>query len=406
MKIIHINSSDLGGGAAIAAGRHCEAMIRNGIDSEMLTISKGTHKPYVRKFHQGIRFVLPLLYGILHNRLLTKLKPVANFSVMEYGAPLYQDMGVKNADVIFLHWINNNTLSLQGIEKILQLGKPTFWYMHDMLPITGGCHYSLTCDSYSKECKDCPQICKKSEANKEWNRKIKSFKKYDNLAFVTPSKWLYGCVESSTIANGHKVHLFPNLIDTDLFKPLPFDTKVMFGLDSNKKTILFSADLSGSLYKGSQYTIDCLKQLDPEKFEGLIIGNMPKGIQDVLPIRIIATGYLMDSLSLVVAYNACDTFIISSIAENYPNVVLEAMACGKPCVGFKTGGIPDFIHHGKTGYLTSENNSDDLLKGIGYLFSDEERYKNMSQCARKQIVETNDYKHCLAYLNSVGVKVE
>lgn len=392
MKVVHINTNDLGGGAAIAASRHCEAMRAAGIDAVLKTLTKVSHKPFVKKIHLGLRALLVQLLSLLHLRLIKKLKPTGTFSVMRYGHPFYKDCDVKDADVIFLHWINSNALSIKGVEKILKLGKPTIWYMHDMFPITGGCHHSLGCDGYQKECKACPLVkCHKDLPSKQLRNKIKHWDKYKNLIFVTPSKWLGSCVEKSALAKGHKLHIIPNVIDTELFKPLPFDTKVMFGLDPGKKTLLFSADLSGSVYKGSQYTIKCLKELDPSKYEGLIIGNMPKGLEDIIPIKIIATGYLTDSLSLVLAYNACDTVLISSIAENYPNVILEAMACGRPCLGFNTGGIPDLINNNINGILVFDNTSDGLIDGVDYLFSNDDRYIELSRNARQQVVANNSY---------------
>lgn len=392
MKVVHINANDLGGGAAIAASRHCEAMLQAGIDAKLITLTKGSHKPYVKKIHLGFRNLLAQLYTLLHGRLLKRIQPTGTFSVMKYGHPFHKDKDVREADFIIIHWVNKNCLSIKGVESILKLGKPTVWYMHDMFPITGGCHHSLGCKGYTSNCSDCPLINGKCRAlaSRQLKSKMKHWKKYSNLTFVTPSNWLAGCVKESALAQGHEVKVIPNTIDTELFKPLPFDCKAIFGLDTNKKTILFSADLSGSIYKGSQYTIDCLKQLDPDKFEGLIIGNMPKGLQEEVPIKVIATGYLMDQLSLVLAYNACDTVLISSIAENYPNVILEAIACGKPCVGFNVGGIPDLIKDGETGYLAAIEDAvrlSDRVKAITSI----DTYGRMSNAAREQTIRNNSY---------------
>ncbi len=404
MKIVHITSYDMGGGAPIATCRHCEAMIQNGLDAKVLTLSKTSHKPYVIKYHLGIRNFFPIIYSVLHDKKVKQMNPVGTFSIMKYGLPLYKDEVVREADVLFLHWVNHNTLSIKGIEKILELGKPTYWYMHDAFPITGGCHHPMSCQQFEKKCIGCPLVEKGKEmATRQLHGKIVHWGKYKNLEFVTPSNWLADCVRRSALANGHKVHVIPNLIDTELFKPLNFSTKEMIGLNPNKRTILFSADLSGSIYKGSQYTIECLKLLDPEKYEGLIIGNMPKGLQEIVPMRLVSTGYLMDSLSLVVAYNACDTFIISSIAENYPNVVLEAMACGRPCVGFNTGGIPDLIHHLKDGIIVSNHSGGGLQEGLNLLFDDKERYESFSKNARQSIINNNSYSNCLQYLNDNGL---
>lgn len=392
MKVVHINTNDLGGGAAIAASRHCEAMIQAGIDAKMITLTKGSHKPYVKKIHLGLRTLLITAFSLLHGRLLKQIKPTGTFSVMRFGHPFYNDKDICDADLIIFHWVNQNCLSIKGVEKILKLGKPTIWYMHDMFPITGGCHHSLGCDGYKTECKNCPLINGKCKglASKQLKSKLKHWQKYQNQSFVTPSNWLASCVRESALAQGHEVRVIPNTINTELFKALPFNTKVMFGLDPSKKTILFSVDLSGSVYKGSQYTIDCLKKLDPDKYEGLIIGNMPKGLQEQVHIKVIATGYLMDSLSLVLAYNACDTVLISSIAENYPNVILEAMACGKPCVGFDVGGIPDLIKDGETGQLASVKSVEELKDKLMSLFAGD-NYGKMAENARSMVFGENSY---------------
>ncbi len=393
MKVVHINTNDLGGGAAIAASRHCEAMIQAGIDAKMITLTKGSHKPYVKKIHLGLRTLLITAFSLLHGRLLKQIKPTGTFSVMRFGHPFYNDKDISEADLIILHWVNQNCLSIKGVEKILQLRKPTIWYMHDMFPITGGCHHSLGCDGYKTECKNCPLINGKCKglASKQLKSKLKHWQKYQNLSFVTPSNWLASCVRESALAQGHRVKVIPNTIDTDMFKPLPFDCKMLFGLDPKKKTILFSADLSGSVYKGSQYTIDCLKQLDPGKYEGLIIGNMPKGLMEHVSIKVTATGYLTDQLSLVLAYNACDTVLVTSIAENYPNVILEAMACGKPCVGFKVGGIPDLIKDGETGHLVSAGDVNGLKKSLIELLGGN-TYAQMANSARDKVLEQNTFE--------------
>ena len=394
MRIVHISHTDTGGGAAIACIRHAEAMKDAGLDVNVLTAKKMGQNPIVTKPHWGWYSIVNQIQYSLHEWIISKIKPIGTFSIMQYGVPFHKTKEVKEADVIFLHWVNKNTLSIKGVEQLLKLNKPTFWYLHDMFPITGGCHYSLDCLEYQKDCKKCPLIENPKAdglAHKQLKWKIKHWSKYPNLYFIAPSIWLKDCIEHSSLAKNCISIVIPNLINTKVFKPYDFDVKKIFGLNPNKKTILFSSHLHGNIYKGSNYTINCLKLLDPSKYEGLIIGNMPKGLEESVPLKVIATGYLSDSISLVMAYNACDTLIISSIAENYPNVVLEAMACGKPCIGFKIGGIPDLISHKKTGYLTNEKTAEKLLDGIFWMFEDSHRYSIISQEARKQIVENNSY---------------
>lgn len=404
MKIVHINTSDTGGGAAIACARHCEAMLSDGHDAKIFVVTKTSRKDYVPHPHWGWRLYLLPIYRVLYSKFIGKLQSMGTFSVMKYGLPFFNLNEVKNADVIFIHWVNGNALSLKGVESILNLGKPTYWYMHDMFPITGGCHHSLTCNGYKNDCVNCPIIGNtkfKKVAYNQLKQKIKHWQNYTNLEFVTPSTWLSNCVKESKIAEGHRVHIVPNLLNTDIYKPMDINAKRIFGLDPNKKTILFGAAGINSIYKGSKFAQDCLKQLNPEKYEGIVIGSANKDFIRNIPIRIIETGYLSDDISLALTYNACDTFIISSIAENYPNVVLEAMSCGKPCIGFRTGGIPDLIKHEQTGYLTNNKTAEELIKGIEWLFADENRYHILSSAAREQILENNSYLNIKHIYNEI-----
>ena len=59
-----------------------------------------------------------------------------------------------------------------------------------------------------------------------------------------------------------------------------------------------------------------------------------------------------------------DVYVSPSIEDNLPNTIMEAMACGTPCVAFNTGGIPDMIDHQQNGYLAEFKSPDDLAAGL------------------------------------------
>lgn len=398
MKVVHINTQDSGGGAAIAAFRHCEAMKRNGIDSLLLVHRKHKFSDLVRDVKPG-SFISRLAKKIISpyfNRIKRKAQPMGTFSIMYEGEALAENCIIKTADIIILHWVNSNFLSISEIEEILKLGKPTIWYMHDMWPITGGCHHSMGCDKYKTSCDECHLITNHDYdfiTRKQLRHKIKHWSHYNNLVAVAPSNWLAGCIRESALLKNHNVYVVPNPIDTTVFKPLGFETKSLFGLNPLKKTILFM-NADNSIYKGWKYMKECLEMLDPDKYEGLVIGNMNDSITREIPINVVTTGFLSDNLSLTLAYNACDTFVMSSIAENYPNVILEALSCGKPCIGFPTGGIPDLIIDHENGFITHTYSSTELVQAIENLFADELRYKRFSTQARRSALK-NDYSNIL-----------
>jgi glycosyltransferase involved in cell wall biosynthesis len=101
-------------------------------------------------------------------------------------------------------------------------------------------------------------------------------------------------------------------------------------------------------------------------------------------------------------YNAADVYITPSLQDNLPNTVMEAMACGTPCLGFNTGGIPEMISHKKNGYIADYKNAQDLANGLIWILfesdlmklSDNAREKVLAEYSYRQVVEryVNAYK--------------
>ncbi|SHF10679.1 Glycosyltransferase involved in cell wall bisynthesis [Bacteroides faecichinchillae] len=402
MKIVHINATDARGGAAIACTRLNEAMKLVRLQSKIVVASNVN----------GINHILKSIYYRLNSRRESRLQPMANFSLMDFGMPIYHNPIVRDADLIFLHWICANSLSIKGVEKILKMGKPTFWFMHDMFPFTGGCHYALSCNGYTLRCNCCQQVGNdilKGVAEKQLAKKIKHWAHYPNLNFIAPSSWEAKCAKMATLCQGHEVYTVPNVLDTSLYCPLDIDAKKEFGLTLGKRTILFGATRIQSPYKGAKYAHDCLKLLDPNLYEGLVIGRADTNFISDLPIRVVQTGFLSDDHTIAMAYNACDTFLMTSIAESFGQVVAEAMACGKPCVSFPTGGVLDLIEHKVNGYITQNYAPAELKEGLDWVFADNERYRLLSLSARRQIENNNSYDKVLElhyelapYLNEKG----
>jgi glycosyltransferase involved in cell wall biosynthesis len=63
-------------------------------------------------------------------------------------------------------------------------------------------------------------------------------------------------------------------------------------------------------------------------------------------------------------YNAADVFVSSSLAENLPNVLVEACAAGTPSVAFDVGGCGEIVRDGENGFLAKSGDSSDLARCI------------------------------------------
>jgi len=83
-------------------------------------------------------------------------------------------------------------------------------------------------------------------------------------------------------------------------------------------------------------------------------------------------------------YNSASVFVLPSLSENLPNTIMEAMACGVPCVGFKVGGIPEEIDHKKNGYVAAYRDYEDLARGIYWVLKEAD-YSSLCNEAQKKV---------------------
>jgi glycosyltransferase involved in cell wall biosynthesis len=180
------------------------------------------------------------------------------------------------------------------------------------------------------------------------------------------------------LTRNKKIYHIPNLINSEIFKMVDKDAaRRLFLIDRNKKIIAFGADNAlSNPYKGWNYFRDALHILmkNNDVIENdikiLIFGSFyNKKIADDIPFASHFLGRLNDEYSMVMVYNCIDVFIISSIADNFPNSILESLSCNCPVVGFNVGGIPDLVNI-NTGYLAEYKNSHDLAKGIAIVLKD------------------------------------
>jgi len=90
-------------------------------------------------------------------------------------------------------------------------------------------------------------------------------------------------------------------------------------------------------------------------------------------------------------YFECDVFVMPSRqsrvdVEGFGIVFLEAGLFGKPCVGTRTGGIPEAVLDRRTGILVEQGDVEALADAIGLLLSDRALAAKLGQCARHRIL--------------------
>lgn len=160
------------------------------------------------------------------------------------------------------------------------------------------------------------------------------------------------------------VTVLPNTVDCDVFCPLASsalqDLRHDLGIADQEIVLGFTGELREK--KGQGFLLQALAQVGATRPTCLlIIGEVRSSAQGLLQTfamdhpehgaRVIVTGHMPESESIVQHLNLCDIYLQPSLWEGMPNALLEAMACECCCIASDAGGIPEIIDPGQTGWL-------------------------------------------------------
>ncbi|MDO4159631.1 MAG: glycosyltransferase family 4 protein [Prevotellaceae bacterium] len=410
MKVLIINTSEKTGGAAVAAKRLLSALNNNGVKAKMLVRDKETDDIKVVALKQDFRLRWHFLWErwCIFCRLHFSRKRLFEIDIANSGSDITRMREFKEADVIHLSWINQGMLSLNSIRKIIKSGKPVIWTMHDLWPLSSICHYSHDCKSFRSGCGNCPLLPGNGSPNDlsaRVYRKKAAIYKNAKITFVTCSKWLKNQAQQSSLMSGNDIDTVPNPIDTRVFhKSDKANARDNIGLPLDKKVILFVSQRITDERKGVSYFIQALQKLvndNPEIKENTcvaVLGGHSEDIVDSLPVQVFPLGYVSDEKKIVDVYNSADVFVLPSLSDNLPNTIMEAMACGVPCIGFNTGGIPEMIDHRKNGYVAAYKNAEDLANGMRWVLYETDYEALCSAALRKVAVSYSQASVSLRYI--------
>lgn len=185
-----------------------------------------------------------------------------------------------------------------------------------------------------------------------------------------------------------KVHLIPNGVDTDVFRPAPRAPRRI-------KRILYVGRLSHE--KNLKALIAAAgKLLDRVPLQLAFVGNGPVREELVARARAlrIPAEFLpfVDHRRLPSVFHEADAFVLPSFTEGHPKVLLEAMSCGVPCVASARGGNLDIVADGKTGLLFDPEDSGALADRLERVLTSEDLARSLATEARAAIVERYDIR--------------
>lgn len=412
--VTHLSYRTSAGGAARCASQIHESMLKRGVDSALLAVvnesggeqvfaTEPSMNPLRRIYRHGLR----TLYG-RQDRI--ELKPDAACKVFTSDRSFrgIELMGeLRDPDVIHMHWVAEMFDEAEFLPAATRKA-PIVWTMHDMRPISGGCHYDLGCGRFRDGCGNCPQLVNSAPQDvsyRIWHRREKTFAQIapNRLTFVALGEWMAREFQASPLCNRFPVHVIPNGVDTNLFRPAEVERQPLVpGLDPDAFVILFNSASLDNRIKGSALLQSALKQIEQKlsgestdpplpKLQLLIVGSGKVDYQT--KIETVSLGYLTSDQQIAAAYQAADLFVIPSLQDNCPLTILESFGCGVPVVGFDTSGIPDLVKPGTTGLLAKSFEPADLAEKILTIVRDDQLRQTMSLQCRKMAVDNYSHEH-------------
>jgi len=184
--------------------------------------------------------------------------------------------------------------------------------------------------------------------------------------------------------NPGKIHHIPNGVDIELFPPCPPDQRVLprkqLGLPADRPIALYVGVLDQR--KNIEWLAEQWVKQNAFGSNGLLVAVGPQSREDLdgaLRGRLAALSQahpdrfeLRDySTDIGLYYQSADALILPSLKEGLPNVVLEAMAGGLPCVAARASGSRELIEEGETGFTYAHGDVAELAEAIRRCLSPE-----------------------------------
>lgn len=396
MKIIHLSETDSIQGAARAAYRIHSCLRKFDINTFMFVNYSGMNDYSVKQPKSKFNKTFHKIRNKLARPLIKFLKTENTnlHSTQLIPSKWVKKINASDADIVHLHWTQNEMLSISDISYI---NKPIIWTLHDMWAFCGAEHYTEEFrwrSGYQKNNR--PDYETGFDLNLwTWTRKKKYWKK--KIEIITPSSWLADCVRQSSLMRNWPLTTIHYPIDIDFWKPIDknFSRKSLRLPDENLPLLLFGAIDVKDKRKGFELLIAALKYLRKESllinFEIVTFGNLEPGINFEYGFKVHNLGNISDDIRLRTLYSAVDMMIVPSRQESFGLTALEALSCGTPVIAFDNSGPRDIVIHQKTGYLAKYPDSFDLAQGIKWILAQYPN-KNLSLEGRKDVIKRFSYE--------------
>lgn len=434
MRILLASTWDNKGGAARVAWNLHRGLVDMGHDSHMAVGHKASDDERVRVIPERYALTLPqralqragrgvtrfaggwpgseALSGLLH-RLgedpKTRDRRLGHEDFNFPGTSELLDLAPTFPDVVNCHNLHGNFFDLRILPQ-LSRRVPLVLSLHDAWLLAGHCAHALDCDLWESGCQPCPDISiyhalERDGSADNWRIKRRIFEQ-SRLYVVTACQWLMSRVERSILAPalaGGRV--IPTGVDLTALYPVEKKSlRQKMGVDPDAAVLLFVAgDLKKNLWKDYatiEKAVSIVGELAPDRpIVFFALGGYEEGVQQVGNAQVVLVPYMHRFSRIVRYFQMADIYLHAARADTFPNVVVEALACGTPVVATAVCGICEQVKSRScpgadpgqkswgpdeaTGVLTPPASAEGMAQAVAHLLKEPELLARLSDNAAR-----------------------
>lgn len=347
VQVVHFCALGRGGAAGASINIH-RGLLRRGFDSRFITRPNEIHR--MGGCVPNVSSLSPEYSVDYEHNSVPGRSGLTTFSLDDHAIPNETlKEAVHGADLINITW-PAKFLSVENIAMLTRLGIPVTITLRDMNAISGGCHFFHDCDAWRSDCSRCPQL---EQNEDDYTAIVLSAKKaawnLDAVTFIALSDHSVGILENSSLAANAKRKKISNYVDCSAFFPDPENKLSIESPTAQNKFKLGYLPSFSSRIKGHEKFLNSLHYLyqrNPKLELAIVVAASKSSADDLLrycPFEVVQIEPVDTTSGLREYYNCLDAVVVPSLEETFSNTTVEALACGKPVAGFRTGVLNEVL---------------------------------------------------------------
>jgi glycosyltransferase involved in cell wall biosynthesis len=253
-------------------------------------------------------------------------------------------------DIVHCHNLHGGYFDLRALQW-LSAQRPVVITMHDAWLLSGHCVHSLACERWETGCGSCPDLTlypaiRRDATGHNWRRKRRIYER-SRLYVATPCQWLMDKVHRSILKEGTvATKVIPHGVDLTQFHPTPRAiVREQLAIPADADVLVFAANrVRQNIWKDyatMRTAVEMVSAIAKGKRTIFIALGDVGGPERIGSAEVRFVPYEKDPKAVARYYSAADLYIHAARVDTFPNVILEALACGVPVVGTAVGGIPE-----------------------------------------------------------------